>query len=120
MNLQLSKNTRSSALLFGISILASGCLTHLAPAQAAIVANQPQSPPGEIDRVSFRQDIVQFSPNNADEKFKREQLNDNSSSTTISNVKNVDGWSQPIGWLFGLAFVILALLVAWSKYNRNQ
>jgi hypothetical protein len=71
-------------------------------------------------QVSFSEAMAQFSNNSTDEKFKQEQLNDRSSSTTISNVKNVDGWSQPIGWLFGVIFVILAVLSAWAKYARKR
>jgi hypothetical protein len=120
VNDKLSINDRFSPFLVTIVCVVIACSIQPASAQMNIVANQTKTQFGEIDLVSFSEAIAQFSNNNADEKFKQEQLNDRSSSTTVSNVKDVDGWTQPIGWLFGLVFVMLAVLAAWSKYNQKR
>jgi nucleoside recognition membrane protein YjiH len=120
VNRNLSNNDRFSPFLVTIVCVVIACSIQPASSQINITKNQPLKQFREIDRVSFSEAMAQFSNNNADEKFKQEQLKDSNSSTTVSNVKDVDGWTQPIGWLFGLVFVMLAVLAAWSKYNQKR
>jgi hypothetical protein len=118
VKIKQSDNTRAVALLLKSGGVAIVCLAQ--PARSTIVTSIPTSKLKEIDRVSFSEAMAQFSNNNGDEKFKRGQLKDRSLSTTVSNVKDVDGWSQQIGWLYGVLFVVLATLAVLSRYNRNH
>jgi hypothetical protein len=57
------------------------------------------------------------SGNGGNERLTQEQFYQSGSGATQSNV---DGWSQPIGWSFGVVFIILGALVAWSKYIQKR
>jgi hypothetical protein len=107
-------------LLLTIAGMEIGCLAKPAYTQPINFTSLYKSQISDIDRVSFRETMAQFSNNDANDKFKQEQLHDSSSNPNISTQKDVDGWSQPIGWIFGFVFVILGSIVGWSKYNRKR
>jgi hypothetical protein len=96
VNIKQRNDRLQLTLLFTVTNVAIYCLAK--PAQAQI--------------------LVSADPNPQD-NFMREQLN-SSGSNTSAPLQNINSdWSQPIGWLFGVMFVILGSIVAWSKYVKK-
>jgi hypothetical protein len=83
---------------------------------ASVKSTVETSPLIEIDTTSS-ETFVKVTNSNS-EQFMQEQLHD--SSSNIFSPLQQDVWSQPIGWLFSLTFVLLGSIVAWSKYTRNR
>jgi hypothetical protein len=104
------ENGRAGVLLFTMTGLHIACLDNAARCQN-LVQLLPKLRAVEIDRVSVRAPLAQFS------NFETDRSN---SSTGITSQTNIDGWSQPILYIFGVVFVLLSLLAAWSKYNRKR
>jgi hypothetical protein len=103
-------NDRQFALLFIVTSVTISCLAK--PAQTQILALADHSIDlGESERID-----LSGKPNDNSYRFMREQLNSNSTNIPIPLQNANSGWSQPLGWLFGVMFVILGSLVAWSKY----
>lgn len=115
------RNDRQFALLFVVTSVAISYLAKPAQTQVLVLTDLTLYL-GESERIDLstasNQTFLQNSKDNSD--FMREQLNSNSSniSTPLQNANG--GWSQPLGWLFGVMFVILGSLVAWSKYVRKR
>jgi hypothetical protein len=112
------KNGRAGVLLFAMTGLQLACLDNAARCQT-FVQLLPKSRAVEIDRVSFRAPLAQFS-NFETDRFKQQQLHNSDSSTSITAQTNIDGWSQPIICVFSVVFVLLGFLAAWSNYNRKR
>jgi hypothetical protein len=112
------ENGRAGVLLFAMTGLQIACLDNAARCQTFIQL-LPKPHDVEIDRVSFRAPLAQFS-NFETDRVKQEQLHNGGSSTSITPQSNIDGWSQPILYIFSVVFVLLGLLAAWSKYNRKR
>jgi hypothetical protein len=118
LNDKQQENGRGGVLLFAMTGLQIACLDDTARCQT-LVQLLPKPRAIEIDRVSFRAPLAQFS-NFETDRFKQEQLQNSGSSTSITAQTNIDGWSQPIIYVFSIVFVLLGLLTAWSKYNRKR
>ena len=112
------ENGRAGVWLFTMTGLQIVCLDNVARCQT-LVQLLPKPRAVEIDRVSFRAPLAQFS-NFETDRFKQEQLHNSDSSTSITAQTNIDGWSQPIIYVFSVVFVLLGFLAAWSNYNRKR
>jgi hypothetical protein len=113
-----NENSRAGVLLFAMTGLQIVCLDNVARCQT-LVQLLPKPPAVEIDRVSFSAPLAQFS-NFESDRFKQEQLHNSGSSKDITAQPNINGWSQPIIYVFGIVFVLLGALTAWSKYNQKR
>jgi hypothetical protein len=122
VNIKYRNNVRSFTLLF---IVASGtifCSAQSAQTQILVLAD-PILPMRKIEQINFGSNLSRAfvqTTNDSSDRFLREQLTNSGSSTPTALPQTNSGWSQPIGWLFGLVFVILGTLVAWSKYLRKR
>jgi hypothetical protein len=110
------------ALLFIVTNVAICCLAKPATTQALVDAS-PKLPIGKVKSINFSNALSETllqNPNDNSDRFMREQLNSGGSNLPTSLQNDNSGWSQPIGWLFGIMFVMLGSIVAWSKYARKR
>jgi hypothetical protein len=122
VNIKYRNNVRLFTLLFLVTSVAIFFTVRPAQTQILVLAD-PILTTGKIQQINFSPNLgralVETNNDSAD-RFLREQLTNSGSSTSTTIPQTDSGWSQPIGWLFGLVFVILGVLVAWSKYLRKQ
>jgi hypothetical protein len=122
VNIKYRNNVRSFTLLFLVTSVAIFFAARPAQTQILVLAD-PILTTGKIQQINFSPNLgralVETNNDSAD-RFLREQLTNSGSSTSTTLPQTDSGWSQPIGWLFGLVFVILGVLVAWSKYLRKR
>jgi hypothetical protein len=122
VNIKYRNNVRSFTLLFLVTSVAIFFTARPAQTQILVLAD-PILTTGKIQQINFSPNLgralVETNNDSAD-RFLREQLTNSGSSTSTTLPQTDSGWSQPIGWLFGLVFVILGVLVAWSKYLRKR
>ncbi len=118
MNNKQWENGRVGSLLFAMTGLQITCLGKSARCQTLVpLFSKPDVV--EIDRASFSKPLAQFS-NFESDRFKQEQLHNSGSTNTVTAQKDIDGWTQPIGYVFGIVFVLLGCLAAWSKHNQKR
>jgi hypothetical protein len=122
VNIKYRNNVRLFTLLFLVTSVAIFFTARPAQTQILVLAD-PILTTGKIQQINFSPNLgralVETNNDSAD-RFLREQLTNSGSSTSTTLPQTDSGWSQPIGWLFGLVFVILGVLVAWSKYLRKR
>ncbi|PSB57348.1 hypothetical protein [Chamaesiphon polymorphus] len=120
MSIKQRHNDRQFALLFIVTSVAICYLAKPAQTQVLVLA-ESNTYLGESERIDLSAEpletLLQYSKDNSD--FMREQLNSNNSNSSTPLQNPSSGWSQPLGWLFGVMFVILGSLVAWSKYAKK-
>jgi hypothetical protein len=123
MTIKYRNNGRSLTLLFIFTSVAIFC-SSAQPVQTQILdLTEPSLTIGKIEQINFSLNFSRAlveANNDSSDRFLREQLTNSGSSTPTALPQTNSGWSQPIGWLFGLVFVVLGILVAWSKYLRKR
>jgi hypothetical protein len=122
VKIQQRNDSLQFALLFIVTSVVVSCLSKPAQTQILVLA-EPHLSLDRVKQINFSTDLnatLVQNPNDNSDRFMREQLN-SSGSNTPAPLQNLNSdWSQPIGWLFGVMFVILGSIVAWSKYVKKR
>ncbi len=113
MKIKYIKTIRASTLLRVTTSIAIAWMPRSASAQSSMTL----TPRLEIF-ATFSQTLGSATNDN---NFMREQLHNSGSNLASPLLPNDNsGWTQPIVWAFGLIFVSLGAIVAWSKYARKR
>ncbi|WP_309738237.1 hypothetical protein [Chamaesiphon sp. OTE_20_metabat_361] len=118
MNIKYRNNVRAFTLLFIVTSVAIFYSAQPAQTQVLVLADSILTM-GKNEQINLSSALIQTN-NDSSDRFLREQLTNSSSTTPTALQSSNSGWTQPIGWLFGLVFVIMGTLVAWSKYIRKR